>query len=132
MNCIFCNILSGAIPSYKIWEDDHFYAFLDIHPIKKGHTLIIPKLHTEDIFSLPETVYTDLFVAGKKLQSALQQAVQSKKVGFVVEGFGVAHAHLHLIPINTGNELDPHSSYTASTEELEMVQREIQKYIAQA
>lgn len=125
MDCIFCKIIEGTIPSQKVWEDENFFAFLDIRPLQKGHLLIVPKIHVEEIFDLPEDLYTKLFLAGNKLKKPLQQAVHSKKVGFIVEGFGVPHAHLHLIPINNPHELDPNKAHSVNKEELEKVQLQI-------
>lgn len=127
MDCIFCKIIEGSIPSQKIWEDETFFAFLDIRPLQKGHLLLVPKMHVEEIFDLPEDLYTKLFETAKQLKAPLQKAMQSKKVGFVVEGFGVAHAHLHLIPINNPHELDPNKAYKASERELQETQQIIIK-----
>lgn len=122
MNCIFCKIIEGDIPSNKVWENENFFAFLDIRPLQKGHLLLVPKKHVEEIFDLPQELYIELFAVAKNIVAPLRQAMQSKKVGFVVEGFGVAHAHLHLIPINNPHELNPEKAYTASKEELIDVQ----------
>lgn len=122
MKCIFCSIIQGNIPVYKVWEDANFFAFLDIHPLQKGHTLLIPKNHTEEVFELSNELYAKLFLTAQKLSKPLREAMDSKKIGLVVEGFGVAHAHVHLIPINNPHELDPGKAYKASEEELKETQ----------
>lgn len=122
MDCIFCKIIEGNIPSNKVWENANFFVFLDIKPLQKGHLLLIPKKHVEEVFDLPHDLYTELFTLAKKITMPLRQAMGSKKIGLVVEGFGVAHAHLHLIPINNPRELNPEKAYFASKEELVTVQ----------
>jgi len=122
MKCIFCSIIQGNIPVYKVWEDANFFAFLDIHPLQKGHTLLIPKNHTEEVFELSDELYAKLFLTAQKLSKSLREAMDSKKIGLVVEGFGVAHAHVHLIPINNPHELNPEKAYKASEEELKETQ----------
>lgn len=129
MKCIFCSIIQGDIPAYKIWEDAHFFVFLDIHPLQKGHTLLIPKNHTEEVFDLSNELYVNLFSTAQKLSKPLREAMGSKKIGLVIEGFGVAHAHIHLIPINNPHELDPNKAYNATEEELRDVQETIIKNI---
>lgn len=122
MDCIFCKIIEGRIPSNKVWENENFFAFLDIKPLQKGHILLVPKKHVEEVFDLPHDLYAEFFATAKKITVPLRHAMQSKKVGLVVEGFGVAHAHLHLIPINNPHELNPEKAYLASKEELVAVQ----------
>lgn len=122
MDCIFCKIIGGSVPSNKIWENENFFAFLDIKPLQKGHILLVPKKHVEEVFDLPQDLYTELFAVAKKLTLPLRQTMRSKKIGLVVEGFGVAHTHLHLIPINNPHELNPEKAYSASKEELLSIQ----------
>ena len=122
MDCIFCKIIEESIPSNKIWENENFFAFLDIKPLQKGHILLVPKKHVEEVFDLPHDLYIELFATAKKISMPLRQVMQSKKVGLVVEGFGVAHAHLHLIPINNPHELNLEKAYSASKEELLSIQ----------
>lgn len=128
---IFCKIVSGEIPSYKVYENKLFYAFLDINPLKLGHTLLVPKEHYEYLFDMPRDLYTALWLKAKELAPAIQRAASSKRVGIIVEGFAVPHAHIHLVPINEGNELNPHNQKPASLEELtkmaEMIKAEILK-----
>ncbi|MCI0503826.1 HIT domain-containing protein [Candidatus Micrarchaeota archaeon] len=104
-NCIFCKIGNGAVPSEKLWEDDKFIAFLDINPINPGHTLIIPKGHVENVFAMGEGDYAAMFAAVKKLSGPIQKATGARRIGLVIEGFLVPHAHVHIVPLNHGGEL---------------------------
>lgn len=96
---IFSKIVRGEIPSYKVYEDENFYAFLDINPIQAGHTLVIPKKEVDYIFDLDQETYAGLMAVAKKVAKALKQAVECKRVGVAVLGMEVAHAHVHLIPL---------------------------------
>src|SRR2546428_12687661 len=102
-NCVFCRIIKGEIPSYKVWEDAKFYAFLTIAPHTKGHTLLIPKKHTDYLFDLEDSELSELILASKPLAQALKQAFNPKtgKVGLSVVGVEVPHVHLHLIPLDS-------------------------------
>ena len=129
--CIFCKFIKGEIKTAKIYEDEKFFAFLDIRPINPGHTLLIPKEHIDYIFDINEPLYSELFQTAKKLAKPIQNAVGSKRIGVSIEGFGVAHAHIHLVPINKGFELDPNRAKNSSPEELnemaEKIKLEIKK-----
>lgn len=107
MATIFTQIASGKIPSYKVAENDEFYAFLDINPLAPGHTLVIPK-HIEDdyIFNLPEDVYEGLWTFARKVAVAIKAAVPCKRVGVAVLGMEVPHTHIHLVPLQTEGDLD--------------------------
>lgn len=115
--CVFCNIVSGKLAAPKIWEDKDFYAFLDHKPINPGHTLLIPKKHAEYIFELEEPLYGRIFKSAKKLAKPLREAMQSQRIGVLVEGFGVAHLHIHLVPINKGDGFGKRSGVTGVTDE---------------
>lgn len=117
-NCIFCKIIKGEIESYKVFENENFIAFLDINPINPGHLDIVPKQHHGYIFDLPDDLYREIFEIAKKLSLPLQEVTKAKRIGMAVEGFGVDHVHLHLVPINKGNELDPNRAKQATSEEL--------------
>ncbi len=106
MNSIFTRIVKGEIPSYKIAEDDHYLAFLDINPLAKGHTLVIPKAETDNIFDIPEIEYQGLFLFAKKVAKAIEKTIPCKKVGIAVIGLEVPHAHIHLVPINGVFDID--------------------------
>ena len=119
--CIFCKILNGSAPAHKIWENDGFFAFLDINPVNPGHTMIIPKHHIDYVFDLEEPLYSELFRVAKELSEPIRRAVQASRIGVVVEGFSVSHLHVHLVPINGVNELDPARAKRATPEELAAV-----------
>jgi len=106
MSTIFSRIINGEIPSYKIAENELFYAFLDISPLCPGHTLVVPKLETDYFFDLPEKYLEELLVFARPLALAIQQAVPCKRCGIAVIGLEVPHAHLHLVPINNADDLN--------------------------
>ena len=128
-DCIFCKIIAKEIPSHAVWENDRFLAFLTIRPVNPGHLLMIPKVHADSVFALPAAPYQELFEAAKALSAPLQHAMGSARVGMVVEGFGVPHAHLHLVPINGPRELDSTRERDASPGELEAVAKTIRNEI---
>jgi len=106
MASIFTKIIQGEIPSYKIAEDEKYYAFLDIHPLSKGHTLVIPKKETDYIFDMTDGDLAGMMVFAKKIALAIEQVIPCKKVGIAVLGLEVPHAHIHLVPINTVYDID--------------------------
>lgn len=126
-NCLVCKIVSGDIPSNKIWENKNFFVFLDIKPINIGHALIVPKAHYEYIFNLPQELYLELMLVAKEIAPAIKKATKAKKIGIVVEGFGLEHVHLHLIPINHGNEIDPANATPAIEKELNIMAKKIKR-----
>ena len=116
MPTIFSRIVSGEIPSYKVAEDDHYFAFLDIHPLAKGHTLVIPKKETDYIFNIEDLEYQGLWLFAKKVALAVGKVVPCQKVGVTVLGLEVAHAHIHIVPINSVYDIDfskPKLEFTA-------------------
>lgn len=106
MSTIFSKIIDGSIPSYKVAEDDNFLAFLDINPLAKGHTLVIPKKETDYIFDIEEKEYEALFSFAKKVAKAIKKVIECQKIGIAVVGLEVAHAHIHLVPINSIYDID--------------------------
>ncbi len=106
MSSIFTKIVSGEIPSYKIAEDDRFYAFLDINPLAKGHTLVIPKQEVDYILDLDDDLHAGLWNFAKKIGKAVEKVVPCKRIGFTVIGLEVPHTHIHVIPINTIYDMD--------------------------
>lgn len=107
MPTIFTKIAKGEIPSYKVAENDEFYAFLDISPLAKGHTLVIPKNVEDDyIFHLDDSTYSGLCAFAKKVAEALGRAVPCKRVGVAVLGMEVPHTHIHLVPLNSESDMD--------------------------
>jgi histidine triad (HIT) family protein len=125
MASIFSKIIAGEAPAYKLWEDDEFLAFLDINPVNPGHTLLIPKIEIDYLFDLPEPLYQRAWQHVRWLSPKIRSAMQCRKIGVAVEGFSVAHAHIHLIPVNAHGELSPHRSRAASVSELLDTQQRI-------
>lgn len=106
MASVFTKIVNGEIPSYKVAEDDNYYAFLDINPLAQGHTLVIPKHEVDYIFDLPEWEYAGLWNFASRVAKALGTAVPCKRVGIAVLGMEVPHAHIHLVPLQHESDLD--------------------------
>lgn len=106
MATIFSRIIAGEIPSYKVAEDDRFYAFLDINPLMKGHTLVVPKQEVDYLFDLDDRTLQDMIVFAKRVAEKIKCKIECKKVAMVVLGLEVPHAHIHLIPMNTESDVD--------------------------
>lgn len=121
MATIFTKIIKGEIPSYKIAEDDKFYAFLDINPVAEGHTLVVPKREEDYIFALSDEELADMVVFAKKVAAKLQRRLDCKRVGVAVIGMEVPHAHIHLIPINQEKDMDFNHKTSPSPEKLKAV-----------
>ena len=100
MATIFSRIIAGEIPCYKIAEDENFFAFLDINPLAKGHTLVVPKIEEDYIFNLDDKTVSDMMLFSKKVAKAIEKSVTCLRIGVAVIGLEVPHAHIHLIPIN--------------------------------
>ena len=122
-NCIFCKIVAGEIPSFKVYEDDNLLGFLTIKPHTKGHTLLIPKIHVEEILVSSDETSTELFRSGKDLAKKIKNIFNPDKVAFVLAGQGVPHLHLHLIPMNQETALDPHIAKDANFADLAEIQK---------
>lgn len=105
MSSIFTKIINGDIPCYKIAEDENHFAFLDINPMSKGHTLVVPKQEIDVFFDLPEDLYTSVMSFSRKVAKAIEKAIPCNRVGVLVFGLEVPHAHVHLIPINSGSDM---------------------------
>ena len=106
MATIFSRIIKGEIPCYKIAEDDRFFAFMDINPVSKGHTLVVPKKEVDYIFSLGDEELGEMMVFAKKVAVAIEKAMPCKRIGVAVIGLEVPHAHIHLIPIVEEGDMD--------------------------
>ncbi|MFA5045838.1 MAG: HIT family protein [Paludibacter sp.] len=106
MATIFSRIIAGEIPCYKIAEDDRFFAFLDINPMTKGHTLVIPKVEVDYLFDLNDSTLSDMMLFSKKIALAIEISVSCLRVGVAVIGLEVPHAHIHLIPINKESDMN--------------------------
>ena len=103
---IFSKIIAGEIPSYKVAEDDKFYAFLDINPITWGHTLVVPKEETDYIFDLSDETIGEMMVFSKRVAAAIKESFPCRKVGMAVLGLEVPHAHIHLVPLQNEGDMD--------------------------
>ncbi len=106
MSSIFSRIIAGDIPSYKVAENDSYYAFLDINPVSKGHTLVVPKVEVDYIFDLDDETLSGLHVFSKQVAKAIKTIVPCNRIGVTVIGLEVPHAHVHLIPINQLHDMD--------------------------
>ena len=106
MSTIFSKIVDGSIPSYKVAEDDDFYAFLDINPLVKGHTLVIPKEEINYYFDMPDKLMADYSIFTKKVSKAIKTVIPCERIGVAVIGLEVPHAHTHLMPINQMNDMN--------------------------
>lgn len=106
MATIFTRIIQGEIPSYKVAENDRYYAFLDINPLQKGHTLVVPKREEDYIFNLSDDELSGLMVFAKKVARAVEKSVPCKRVGVAVIGLEVPHTHIHLVPLQEVGDLD--------------------------
>lgn len=106
MSTLFSKIVRGEIPCYKVHEDDNFLAFLDINPLKKGHTLVIPKMEVDYIFDMEDEVLADMILFAKIASKKIKSVFPCEKVGMAVIGLEVPHAHIHLIPINSIRDMD--------------------------
>ncbi len=105
MATIFSRIIAGEIPSYRLAEDDRFYAFLDINPMQPGHTLVVPKQETDYLFDLDDALLADMMLFAKRVAKAIEKAVACRRVGVMVIGLEVPHAHIHLIPIQQEGDM---------------------------
>ena len=127
---IFSKIINCEIPSYKIAENDKFYAFLDIFPLQKGHTLVVPKIEIDKIFDLPADMLSEILVFAQPIAKAIEKAFPCNRVNIVTVGLEVPHAHIHLIPINQTSDMEfsaPKLKFTQ--EEFENIKAKICSYL---
>jgi histidine triad (HIT) family protein len=130
VSTIFSKIISGEIPSYKVAEDEHFLAFLDIFPLSKGHTLVIPKVETDYIFDIESEQYANLWKFAQKIAKAQKKVVDCERIGVAVIGLEVAHAHIHLIPINGVEDINfSREKMTFTKSEFEEVAKSISEKV---
>ncbi|MCD8031046.1 MAG: HIT family protein [Bacteroides sp.] len=126
MATIFSKIIAGEIPSYKIAENEKFYAFLDINPLTKGHTLVVPRQEVDYIFDLADTDLGEMYIFAGHVARAIEAAIPCKRIGVAVIGLEVPHAHIHLIPIQTEKDmLFSNPKLTLSSEEFVSIARAI-------
>ena len=129
MASIFTKIIQGEIPCYKIAEDEHCFAFLDINPNAIGHTLCIPKQEVDKLFDLPKERYHELLEFARKIAIALEKAIPCERVGMAVVGLEVHHAHIHLIPISQMSEMTFQEKVALTPEEFQEVADKIKSYL---
>ena len=126
MMTIFSKIIAGEIPSFKIAESDKFLAFLDIEPLVEGHVLVVPKVEVNKIFDVPDDYLAEMLVFAKPIAHAIENAFNCKRCGISVIGLEVPHAHMHLVPINSANDLNfTRNKLDPSKQELREVQEKI-------
>jgi len=130
MASIFTRIINGEIPCYKVAEDDHYMAFLDVRPLKPGHTLVVPKQEVDYIFDLDEETLAGMMLFAQKVARAMKEVIDCKRIGVAVIGLEVPHAHMHLVPLTRESDLlftNPRAA--VSPEENERLAREIGEHV---
>ena len=127
---LFSKIIRGDIPSYKIAEDEKFFAFLDVFPLRQGHTLVIPKIEVDNLFDLQDDYLSEILVFAKPIAKAIEKTFRCNRCGISVIGLEVPHAHVHLIPINSANDLNfTQSKKKISEEDLRQAQQKIVSFL---
>ncbi|GAA4450842.1 HIT family protein [Rurimicrobium arvi] len=131
MASIFSKIISGEIPCFKIAENEHFLAFLDIMPLREGHVLVVPKVEVDKAYELPEAYLASWFQFAQPIARAMEKAFPCKRVGISIIGLEVPHAHMHLVPINTANDLNfTEKPSTPSMDELKRVHEKLMIHLS--
>jgi histidine triad (HIT) family protein len=126
---VFSKIVRGEIPSYKIAENERYFAFLDINPIAEGHTLVIPKCEVDYIFDLDGDTLSGLMLFAKQVAAAMRQAIPCKRIGVAVLGLEVPHAHVHLVPLNNECDMFQKKRLTLSAQEFQVISDNIRRFI---
>lgn len=126
MPCIFCDLISRQAESV-LWSNGRFSIILDTKPINPGHVLVVPNRHEPELFSLSDEEYADLFGLIKKISPILKDSSSARRIGVAVEGFGVPHTHIHLVPVNAGNELNPTRAKELTREEALFWERKLKE-----
>ena len=129
MSSIFTKIIQGEIPSYKVAENDNFYAFLDINPNAKGHTLVVPKKEVNKLFELEEELYNELMSFSRKIALALEEVVPCKRIGMSVIGLEVPHVHVHLIPLQNMEDIQFVKKEKLQPEEFKAIAKAISEHL---
>ena len=129
MISIFSRIIANEIPSYKIYEDDMVYAFLDIHPHTRGHTLVVPKIEVDYFADLSEDYMTALIIVSQKISKALDKATGCKRIQLMIAGRDVPHTHIHLIPSDSIDDVRTSNTLTLSDDEMKEIQKKIISYL---
>ena len=126
MATIFTKIINGEIPCFKIAEDDKFLAFLDINPLAKGHTLVIPKIEIDYIFDVDDKLLGDMMIFAKKVALKIEKSIPCKRIGVAVIGLEVPHAHIHLVPLNSVEDINfSRPKLSISVEEMKSIHESI-------
>ncbi len=131
-DCTFCRIIRGDEPRHHVWEDDQFIVFLTRRPMHPGHLVIVPRHHVDYFFDMDEATYAAIFQVARQLEPVLHNLTKAKRIGLAVEGFGIAHAHLHLIPMDRKGGLDSTLAYDATEEELTNMSTQLRQALAVA
>ena len=129
MTTIFTKIINGEIPCYKIAEDENYFAFLDIRPVVKGHTLVVPKKEVDYIFDLDDVTLAEMTLFAKKVSKALQQVVPCQRIALMVLGLEVPHAHIHLLPIQNEAEFDIKNKHSFPDSDMQAIAQAVQKIL---
>jgi histidine triad (HIT) family protein len=129
MSSLFTKIINGEIPCHKITENDSFFSFLDINPIEKGHTLVVPKIEVDVFFELDNSILSEILVFAKPIASAIKKTINCNRVGVIIAGLEVPHAHIHLVPITSTSELNFANARSVEQETLAKTAKEIRAYL---
>lgn len=124
-DCIFCKIIAGTAPSYKLWEDGDFLAFLDNKPIMPGHLLIVPKSHASYLFDMSRRDYDAILDRLHRLEAPLRAVMQARRIGVLVEGFGVDHVHVHMIPLTDKGQIQQKGRTDVTEDEFAQIAEKI-------
>lgn len=127
--CPFCDIIAGRGAAHVVWKDDSAIAFLDRNPIAPGHLLIIPRRHATTLWDLPDAEYLHLMTVARSLAKPLSRAMEADRAAMAVEGYGVPHAHIHLVPVNGPGQLDPNRQAPATEDELATAEQALRAVI---
>jgi len=125
MSSVFTKIIDGDLPAYKVFEDERVISFLALDQINMGHCLVVPKKEVDHFFDIDEDLYAHLFLTAKKISSAIKKATDCVRVGMAIQGFEVAHTHIHLIPVSSPAEFDFKNQKTRTAKEMEEYQNKI-------
>jgi len=116
-NCLFCDVTQGKVEHFVFWEDENFSAFLDQHPMRSGHVLVVPKKHIDYIFDMEDSLYEKLFLAAKKIAIPLKTVSNAKRIAIIVSGFQIPHVHISLVPLDADNEIGSGVTSTLTSED---------------
>jgi histidine triad (HIT) family protein len=127
---LFSKIIAGEIPCYKVAENEKFFAFLDVYPSVKGHVLVVPKMEVDKFFDVPDNYLAEMLLFAKPIAKAIEKAFKCNRCGLSVIGLEVPHAHMHLVPINSADDLNfTRAKISLSAEQLKDAQEEVLKYL---